>query len=116
LSQHTPGPWVAEDRRKAALPNIRVVCGEKEVAQMSHVHMRDHRWSDGWTNEQADAIDMVGLANARLIAKSPEMHAFLERVVSQCHQGNLANDRCGDECLGCEAQAILREIEAKTKS
>ena len=71
---HTPGPWEIEDRRGAPLKNVRIVSGYKEVAQVSDVHQRDPL--AGYSHKDAkaaDALDALGMANARLIAAAPDL-------------------------------------------
>jgi hypothetical protein len=73
---HTPGPWVVEDRRNAALKNIRIVSGSHEIGEVSDVHQRDYQGSFNGDHKAADALDAIGLANARLIAASPDLLAL----------------------------------------
>jgi len=81
---HTPGPWAVEDRRHAALKNIRVVAaGRREVCQVHDVHQRDLQGSFRGSKEEcaaADAIDAIGLANARLIAAAPDAYEILNGI------------------------------------
>lgn len=73
MSEHTPGPWIVRDRRRAPLPNIQILSGATEIARVSHVHMRDDLSPRKWTHEEADSLDSIGLANALLIAAAPEL-------------------------------------------
>ena len=69
----TCGPWRVDDRRHAPLKNIRIVGADgHQVGEVSDVHTRDYLHS-GWTNEQADAVDALGLANANLMAAAPDL-------------------------------------------
>jgi len=49
------------------------MAGQHQVAEVSDVHMRCDRTPHRWTHKQADAVDAVGLANARLIAQAPAL-------------------------------------------
>ena len=70
--KHTPGPWRVEDRRHAALKNIRVVAGYHDICWVSDVHQRDYQGSFTGDHEAADRLDALGIANAQLIAAAPE--------------------------------------------
>jgi hypothetical protein len=79
---HTPGPWKVEDRRKAPIKNIRIVGnGGHEVAEVSDVHQRDHLSPRKWSDEEANAIDAEGLANAQLIAAAPDLLAACKLLI-----------------------------------
>ena len=86
---HTPGPWTVEDRRHAALKNIRVVAaGPREVCQVADVHQRDYQGGFCGSKEEhdaADAIDATGLDNARLIAAAPDMLAALKAALEDLY-------------------------------
>ncbi len=77
-----PTPWEVDDRRNAPLPNIRIMCGENEIAQVSSIHMRDDLSPRKWTHEQADEVDATGLANAALICKAVNCH---EQLLAGCN-------------------------------
>lgn len=86
----TAGPWSDEDRRHAALKNIRVVAGQHEIAWVSDVHQRDYQGSFTGSKEArvtADNLDAVGLANAAFIAAArtgwPETAALLVEAVEE---------------------------------
>lgn len=67
----TPGPWTADDRRKAPLKNIRVKTHSTSICEMFHVHQRDELWGKV-DHSAADSLDAVGLANADFIAHARE--------------------------------------------
>lgn len=73
MSTPTPGPWSVEDRRRAALKNIRIVAGNHEVCEVSDVHQRDDQGGFRGDHKAADAVDAIGLANARLISAAPDL-------------------------------------------
>ena len=109
-TEHTSGPWTMEDRRGAALKNIRVVSGNQEIAEMSHVHQRDHQGGfrgDHDSHAAADAVDAIGLANARLIAAAPDLLAALEAWVEA--------EQASDTELYCHAQDLRNAAIAKAK-
>ncbi len=89
MTQHTPGPWTLEDRRRAALKNIRVISGIEEIAWMSHTHQRDDQGGFKGSSEDhaaADVVDATGLANARLIAAAPDLLAALKAVMNRVQE------------------------------
>lgn len=55
MSKHTPEPWALDDRRRAALRNIRVVAGQHEVCSLFDVHQRDPLGHFTGDHEAADA-------------------------------------------------------------
>jgi hypothetical protein len=69
-TKHTPEPWTIEDRRGAALRNIRIVAGLHWIATVEDVHQRDYQGGYSLSDVQAaDAIDALGFANgARIVA------------------------------------------------
>lgn len=73
----TPLPWAVDDRRRAALKNIRIVAGDHDVCWLQDVHQRDHLGGFKGDHEAADAVDAVGLANANLIVLAVNTHADL---------------------------------------
>ena len=99
---HTPGPWKAEEtqdeRGNTELyvnTNTRAIC---EVLKLNT------RFSDNaWNQENA-----VVRANARLIAKAPEMATLLRQFDINGNTGALNG-------LRAEARALLREIEEATR-
>ena len=85
MTQHTPGPWTAEDIPGQPRHMFRIADAENCLICES-----ESTRPDGW-------------ANARLIAKAPEMYAFIHRLVWPWTNF--------DAALADEARALLREIE-----
>lgn len=73
-SKRTPGPWTVEDRRHAALKNVRIVADYHPVAEVFDVHQRDYQGSFTGNHAAADAVDAVGLANAAFIVRAVNAH------------------------------------------
>jgi hypothetical protein len=102
---HTPGPWTVEDRRNAPLKNIRVVVRTHEVCQVSDVHQRDYQGNFTGDHKAADALDAVGLANARLIAAAPDLLAACKELdeAIRCYPCYCTS---GFKCSRCKSAAI----------
>ena len=118
---HTPGKWTVEDRRKAPLKNIRIVSDDHEICWVSDVHQRDllaarssPNFFDGSKEAEAaaDAIDELGIANARLIAAAPELLKCGERALSILEE---AVEIGGGDPKTHHACANLRAAIAKAK-
>ena len=94
MPAHTPGPWRAEGR------DIRQG-QENLIAQVARQ----------FDNNGGD--DPIRNANARLIAAAPRMLDLLKHVP---HNNMTATHRMVESvagCPGCEARAILRDVEGK---
>ena len=92
MSQHTPGPWTIS---KSPMEATFVMSQEGWVAQMSKLEQEQ--------------------ANARLIAKAPEMKdALFGLLLLAKHEVWCARNAQGDDecsCFVSKARALLREIE-----
>ena len=71
-TQHTPGPWLADDflcagdhSLRVAMPNVRTMPG-------ATIAMAEHNWNDTEYGERRISWKEAE-ANARLIAASPEL-------------------------------------------
>lgn len=106
----TPGPWSAEDRRRAALKNIRVIAGREDVCELSHVHQRDYQGSFRGDHAAADALDIIGLANADFIAHArqdiPDLLAYVERLESSLARVTLERDEAVGLLRRCYRGAV----------
>lgn len=93
MSQHTPGPWQADNRGRLKGRLIRT------AAKLVVAHVNTTCNLEG--NREA---------NARLIAKAPEMACICEKLV------NLADAKLLSEKAQIvdDARALLREIEGET--
>lgn len=64
-------PWAVFDRRNAPLKNIVVGPSILDLAcEVFPVHQRDHMGGFNGDHAFADSVDAIGLANAKLIARS----------------------------------------------
>ena len=92
MSQHTPGPWQLNGSTISGRDplDLRGNYNESPVCTISH----------GWRNPDIDS------ANARLIAKAPEMAALLGKVI-QWQSGQPI------EMLLDEARALLLELDGE---
>jgi hypothetical protein len=98
MAEHTPGPWKV---------------GDDNGIEIFDPSDPDLPWyvADVFRSVQKP-VD--GLANARLIAKSPEMFALLESFANDfAHDGD-SDERCHDTCRACRAAELLQEIEKAT--
>lgn len=87
MSKHTPGPWLARGR----------YIGVKNHASFI-AECRDQ--NGNWSNTEFSE------ANARLIAASPEMLAYLYKLVPE--------DCTGEKnCVHCEGMALIAKAEGK---
>lgn len=92
---HTPGPWTTWN------DGIRASNGE----QVATVHAVDADHSKRYGSGPSDA-------NARLIARAPEMRAFVARVARQgCGCSSRALRENEPECDSCDARALLAAID-----
>ncbi len=91
MSAHTPGPWGI--RSTGAVGSD----GGKDTGYM--ICLTHPCTEDGHDTAES-------LANTRLIAAAPRMLALLEHVP---HVHEMVERVAG--CPGCEARAILREVE-----
>ena len=95
MSQHTPGPWqvdATEQRARGDERIFKVISGKPYGGLIADV-------SAWWVDTQSAE------ANARLIAKAPEMAAVLRRLVGEHGHLSVACNECR------EARALLKEIE-----
>ena len=84
-TKHTPGKWVLE----YSTYDVNGVNWEVEGADGAHVAQNNFGGNDRETE----------LANARLIAKAPELLELLEETVDRC-RGYIS---CSKVCEGCES-------------
>ena len=105
MSQHTPGPWNLNGSTISGRDplDLRGNYNESPVCTISH----------GWRNSDIDS------ANARLIAKAPEMYELLLLLTPTlygCRSGHtFITDTSCDDCRKWEkARTLLREIEEDT--
>lgn len=122
-AEMTPGEWEAEDRRGAALKNIRVVSGRHDVCEVSDVHQRDYQGSFRGDHKAADAVDAVGLANGSGIAALrnalPRIIAVLtraesaERRIELARQALIATNYFRPEEVGDDIAPRIAELHAE---
>ena len=92
MSQHTPGPWIHNPHPEPQNAD-RHICVDipsgfsRVIARVKHTDVDN------------------ALANARLIAKAPEMLSLLRRLTGNPHDGMSVSRVVSD------AGALLREIE-----
>lgn len=97
MSQHTPGPWIYSSGM--------VWAGDGEEIPIAYMD-----------RETPHTKPVERDANARLIAKAPEMLALLRAAVFNPnlmtrHKGELCSGKL--QCGICTAHALLREIEGE---
>ena len=104
MSQHTPGPWkVQDDGLGVYYVNPRIEAGEDFVDACHDsiiARCTDFGPLSGIEDEEAEA-------NARLIAKAPEMLSLLRRLIGNPHEGMSVSRVVKD------ARALLRAIEGQ---
>lgn len=99
---------MVEDRRDAALKNIRVVAGRHKVCEVYDVHQRDYQGSFRGDHAAADAVDAVGLANAAFIVRACNCH---DQLLAAC-EAALDPDPCRYDHHGfCQAHTLAKPCE-----
>ena len=102
MNQHTPGPWHSEWVPWGNERDLKIVTSEGVLLTMNRT---------GYLLSEA-AME----ANARLIAKAPEMYVLVKRAVCDAHHiqdgkqpCSVPRGRCSELCK--RARALLRESE-----
>lgn len=102
MSAHTPGPWTWFDMKRSGVHSAGDPC------------MKGFVGGDGQGfAHTVGLMEPRDTANARLIARAPEMYAFIvEAAGRDCHRydKHFGQPPCG-ECESCRARAIVGAVE-----
>ncbi len=100
--EHTPGPWKIDDALEHPLAIIQDEEDGTGICEVGNAEVkRDQAHPESW-------------ANARLIAKSPEMYEFIEGIALE---GCCQTEGCSEDeprCSATRARALLRDIAKAT--
>lgn len=121
--KHTPGPWEAKWNYSAGPPHEHGVLVMRALGKLGESEMLSGRVIAKVPEPTSTSIGGQCEANARLIAKAPEMLELLKRMVTDIEvetkketycpscQNPVAEDLQHDEdCAVTKAKAILKEL------
>ena len=106
-TQHTPGPWFVE--RDGSWPYI---VGEEGLVRVADV-----------CEDRGVIGPKRAAANARLIAKAPELYRLIEELLerhpggderSMCHVGVTSMEKCSTCSVVLKANTLLAEIRGES--
>lgn len=98
-TKHSPGPWRVKPLRVA-----QVECSPFEDGTVV---------ATCYASSFAPPVE-ESQANARLIAKAPDLKEMVVKLLRECREHNMEYQHCTPEPLLAEAAALLKEIDGES--
>ena len=104
MSKHTPGPWEMATNDSHTGSIATVYCTQPKGAENAE-------YTDIWSPRWMEGLNPI--ANARLIAKAPEMYVLLKRLVAGPQPTRELDDTfAGLQALEKDARTLLEELNS----
>lgn len=109
MIDHTKGPWAIEDDLNLT-PGGSLAIVHRDAEGRGTIIAEIFSCDDSWRG--STSTEPIGLANAALVAKAPEMHEALLALVQACDSCEGADALCAE---GSDAWEALNDLDDALK-